>query len=117
MATHALLATAFANVAASTTDALLVTGITNRKIRVYAMACECGATSTNITFNTATGGSGGVAISMLFANPANGGFVLPYSEVGWFATNAGDYLTCTTGTGSTTGIQIVYGVDTVPGQN
>lgn len=117
MATHGKLASAFANVAASTTDANLVTGIGNRRIRVYAMACECGATATNVTFNTATGGVGGVAISMQFQNPANGGFVLPYSEAGWFETNAGDYLTCTTGTGSTTGIQILYGVETVPGLN
>lgn len=117
MAHYGALAQAFANVAAGTTDALLVTGTANRYIRVYGLASECGATATTITFNTATGGSGGVAISMNFQNPANGGFVLPYSEAGWFRTNAGDYLTCTTGSGSTTGVQILYAIETVPGQN
>jgi hypothetical protein len=117
MGHYSKLPSAFANVAPSTTDASLVVGSTNRVIRVYAMAAECGATATTITFNTATGGVGGVAISMNFQNPANGGFVLPYSEAGWFQTNAGDYLTCSTGGGSTTGIQLLYAIETVPGKN
>lgn len=107
---------AFANVAASQTDAALITGSTNRYILVTGIACECAATATTIVFNTKPAGSG-VAITMLFANPANGGFVLPYSDGGWFKTNSGDSLTCTTGAGSTTGIQITYTFVQVPGTN
>ena len=103
----ALNAFAFANIAPSTTDAVIVTGVTNRIILVKGAASECGATATNITFNTKPAGAG-TAISMQFQNPANGGFVLPYNEGGWFQTNPGDSLSATTGTGSTTGVQIAY---------
>lgn len=98
----------FANVAQSQTDALLVTGTPGFKIKVWGVAVLAGGTGTTLVFNTATGGSGGAAISMTFANAANGGFVLPFSETGWFQTATGDYLTCTTGAGSTTGIQLLY---------
>jgi hypothetical protein len=111
MSVRSRLAFAFSNVAASTTDASLIVGTSGLRIVVYGVACLAGGTATNVTFNTATGGSNGVAISMLFANAANGGFVLPYSEVGWFSTLAGDYLTCTTGAGSTTGVQVTYGFE------
>lgn len=106
----------FSNVASGATDSILVTGISGRSILVKAIACECGATATDITFNS-KGSGAGTAISMLFANPANGGAVLGYSDGGWFKTSAGEALTCTTGSGSTTGIQVVYEVITVPGVN
>ncbi len=117
MATHGKLGSKLANIAASQTDGSLIVGVTKRAIRVYGLAVVTGATATNITFNSAPGGSNGVAITCLFANGANGGFVLPYSEAGWFETASGDYLTCTTGAGATTGIQILYGLELIPGSS
>ena len=98
---------AFANIAASTTDGALVTAVAGRKIKVVAMTAVTGATATNLTFNSKPTGSG-TAITPLFANGANGGEVLPYNSSVWFQTNAGEGLTVTTGTGSTTGILVTY---------
>ena len=94
---------AFAGIAASQTAASLVTAVAGKKIRVLALAFVCGATATTATFN-----SDGGAISMLFANAANGGAILPFNPVGWFETDTGEALTLTTGTGSTTGVNVVY---------
>lgn len=104
----------FANISASQTDSSIVAAVSNRIIRVLAVAAQCGATATNITFNTKPGGAG-TAISMQFQNGANGGFVLPEINAGWFQTNAGEGLTATTGSGSTTGVQLVYEIVTSPG--
>lgn len=104
----------FANVGASQTDAVLIAAIQNRIIIVKAVACLSGGTSTTITFNSKGTGSG-TAISCAFANGASGGFVLPEADGGWFQTNPGEALTCTTGGGSTTGIQLVYTFYGVPG--
>jgi hypothetical protein len=107
-------ATAFSNTAASSTDGTLTTeagtalaAITGRKVVVLAVACVAGGTATNLTFNS-KGAGAGTAISPLLANAANGGAVLPFNPVGWFSTNAGETLTVTTGTGSTTGLIVVY---------
>ena len=92
-----------ANISASATDSSVVAAVTNNKIRVLAIHCQCGATATDITFN-----SGSTAISPLFANAANGGAVLDWNPAGWFETTNGAALTATTGAGSTTGITVVY---------
>jgi len=98
---------AIANVAASQTDAAVITAVANRRLRVLGMASVAGGTATNLTFNTKPSGPG-VAISPLFANGANGGEVLPYAEGGWFTTALGEGLTVTTGAGATTGITVTY---------
>lgn len=109
---------AFANITASQTDANVISAVSGRIIRVLGVACEAGATATNVTFNSKGSGSG-TAISMLFALPANGGFVLPTVESGaqnpWFQTNSGEALTLTTGAGSTVGVQIVFDFIAPPG--
>lgn len=96
-----------ANIAASQTDAALVAAVAGKIIRVCAVVFVAGATATDATFNTKPAGAG-TAISCLFANAANGGAVLPFSDEGWFDTNVGEGLSLTTGAGSTTGVQIVY---------
>jgi hypothetical protein len=98
---------ALANITASQTDSNIVTAVGGKIIRVVAMFAVTGATATNLTFNS-KGGGAGTAISPLFANGINGGEVLPYNPVGWFQTASGEALTCTTGAGATTGIQVVY---------
>lgn len=98
----------FANVAASQTDSALVAAVSGKRIRVVSLVALSGGTATNVTFNSKPSGAGS-AISCLYANAANGGFVLPEaSEFGWFETNPGEGLSVTTGAGSTTGFQIVY---------
>lgn len=98
---------AFANVAASQTDAALVALVATKKIRVHQLIAIAGATATNLTFTTKPGGAG-TAITPLFANGINGGEVLPFSPAGWFETAAGEGLSVTTGAGSTTGILVLY---------
>lgn len=105
----------FANVAASQTDSVVITGIPNRNILVLGVATVTGATATTIVFNSKSGGGGGTAITMTFQNAANGGFVLPINDGGWFQTNSGESLTVTTGAGSTTGVQVVYTFILTPG--
>lgn len=98
---------AVANIAASTTDGAVITAVAGKKIRVLAVIAVAGATATNLTFNSKPAGAG-TAISALFANGANGGEVLNFNPSGWFETNSGEGLTVTTGSGSTTGISVVY---------
>lgn len=99
---------ALANVAASQTDANIVTAVSSKKIRVLAVVAVQGATaSAGITFNS-KGGGAGTAISALFAAGANNGFALGFNPVGWFETASGEALTVTTGAGATVGIQVVY---------
>lgn len=98
---------AFANVTANSTDSSLVAAVPGKRIRVIALAMVCGATATTTTFNTKPAGSGS-AISPLFANGANGGAVLPSNHDGWFQTSLGEGLSCSTGAGASTGIQVVY---------
>ena len=92
-----------ANIAAAATDSEMVAAITDQVIYVLQVAMVSGGTATNVTFNSAS-----TAISCLFANAANGGAVLPFSEKALFKTTAGEALTVTTGDGSTTGILILF---------
>lgn len=109
---------AFANIASATTDGSIVAAVTNRIIRVFGISAEAGSTATSLVFNS-KGSGAGTAISMTYALPANGGFVLtpdPYThQMPWFQTNSGEALTATTGTGSTVGIQVIYDVFAPPG--
>lgn len=98
---------AFANIAASQTDANIITGVTSKKLRIHQIFGLAGGAATNLTFNSKGAGTG-VAISPLMANAANGGEVLPFSPMGWFETAASEALTVTTGAGSTTGILVGY---------
>ena len=97
----------FANVNASQTDSNLVTKTAGSKVRVLSMVMVAGGTATASTFNSKPTG-GGTAITSLFANAANGGFVLSYEPAGWFESNPGEGLTVTTGAGSATGYTFTY---------
>ena len=92
----------FDDVAASQTDNELVAASVGNEIVVLAAVLQAGGTATTIVFNSAS-----TAISMTFQNGSNGGVVLPYNPKGWFKTTAGEALTCTTGAGSTTGVQLL----------
>ena len=103
---------ALANIAASQTDAALVTAVAGSAIKVLGLCAKAGGTATNITFNSKPAGAG-TAISALFANGINGETILPFCKEGWFETVVGEGLTCTTGAGATTGIQIIYETRTI----
>lgn len=98
---------AFANIAAATTDGVIVAAVTGKRIRVLAYSCSPAGTATSTTFNS-KGAGAGTAITAANQCPASniqpGGF----SPVGYFQTNAGEGLTATTGTGATVGINITY---------
>jgi hypothetical protein len=96
--------TAIANVAASQTNTVLIAGTAGKKIRVLQLFVIASA-ATSITFSTTTGNT---AISPTIPNAANGGEVLTFSPIGWFDTNTGDGLECTTSSGGTTGILLKY---------
>jgi hypothetical protein len=77
---------------AASGDNTLVAAVALKKIRVHALAVIAGA-AVSCYFQSAAAGDvifGGSTNTMDLA--ANGGFVLPYSEVGWFETDAGELL-------------------------
>jgi hypothetical protein len=92
-----------ATVAASQTDSSLIALVAAKKLRILALAVQCGATATDILFESST-------TTRKHKVPAgvNGGQVLPFNPVGWFETVAGESLTCTTGSGSSVEISGVY---------
>lgn len=97
---------AWANLAAATADQSLVAAIAGASIRVHAVFASNAGTLGTLLFESGTG----TAISPTFDIIADGGgFVLPFSEAGWFETAAGSALTATTATGAgTTGVIVVY---------
>lgn len=100
----------FDTVANNTTDSVLQAAIASNTIVVLAIFANCSNATgpATITFNTKSASSG-VAISPTFRIPTAGGFVLPYSDVGWFETNVGEGLTASTGaTNSDTAVIIVW---------
>ncbi len=91
------------SVTASSTDSSLVAAVSTKQIRVIALAVQCAATATTITFESGTA----TRIHKIPAG-ANGGQILPTNVYGWFQTAVSAALTVTTGTGSTTEISLVY---------
>lgn len=104
---------AYDSVAASATDSVLVAASGTAKIVVTSVVINQGdTTASTVTFNT-KGAGAGTAISPALKAAANGGFVLPFNENGWFATNGGEALTVTTGAGSTSAVIVTYTTDVV----
>lgn len=92
-----------ATVAASTTDAALVSAVASKSIKVIG-AGWTGTSDTDVTFNSKPAGAG-TAVSATFKK----GFAFAWAPTGlWAPTTAGEGLTVTTGAGSTQGIQIAY---------
>jgi len=79
----------FASVAASSSgNNTAVAAVTGKRIRVH-QAFLMATSAVNIKWQTAAGGTD---LTGLGYPAANGGYVLPYSPVGWFETNAGELL-------------------------
>lgn len=90
-------------VTASDTDEELVALVASRKLRIMSLAVHCGATATDVTFESST-------TTRIHKVPAgaNGGQVLPFNPIGWFETASGASLTVTTGAGSSVEITGTY---------
>jgi hypothetical protein len=98
---------AFANVAASQTDQVLVAAQAGKRVRVLAFLINEGDTTASaVTFNSKPAGAG-TAISPALKAAANGTVAAPDGG-SWFQTNVGEGLSVTTGAGSTTGVLVVY---------
>lgn len=99
---------AWDSIAAGTTDSALVDAVAGEKIRILGVVINHGDTTpSSVTFNSKSG-SAGTAISPPLKTVANGGWVIPYSKQGWFETLSGEGLSASTGTGSTTGVIVIY---------
>ena len=98
---------AFVNATASQTDAAVVTAVSGKRLMVMSFRLHTGSTATAVTFNSKPAGSG-TAISEQFQLGANGGRAESWNPHGHFLTSAGEGLTVTTGSGSTTGVGVNY---------
>lgn len=87
---------------ASSGDNSLVAAVANAKFRVLSVAVVT-TTANSVKFRSAT-----ADISATFPLAANGGFVLPFNEHGWFETAAGEALQINMTTATATGVQIQY---------
>ncbi len=102
------------NLAASSTDGAFTIGtlpsaLAGARVGVYKVLINHGDTTPSTVTLNSKGSSSGTAISCALKAPANGGFVVDSSgDEPWFSTNKGEGLTVTTGSGSTTGIQVVW---------
>lgn len=93
---------AFANPSTSGSTSLIA-AVGGSRILVLQI-CVITSAANNIFFQS----NGTTTISASFPLASNGGFVLPYSELGWMQTNIGESLTVTLGSSAQTAIQIVY---------
>jgi hypothetical protein len=99
---------AYDAIAASATDSSLVAAVAGKRIRVLGLVINQGDTTpSTVTLNTKPAGAGTAIFAPLKA-AANGGFVIPYSPVGYTTTGIGEGLSVTTGAGSTTTVAVLY---------
>jgi hypothetical protein len=72
---------------------------------IVLQVCVIASAADNVKFQTSTGPTD---ITCLWPLAANGGFVLPYSQLGWFSTNIGDALLFNQSFAAPTAIQLVW---------
>lgn len=87
---------------ASTGDNELVAASSGAKYRVVGLVMIA-TTAVSAKFRTGT-----TDITGTFPLGANGGFVLPFNEHGWFETNAGEALNINLSGAVSTGLQLQY---------
>lgn len=99
---------AFASIAASQTDSILVPAVSGKRIKIIKGWAQTDATATQATLKS-KGAGAGTAIAPPFRNAANLGEVLNGGDAyGWPKTNVGEALAVDTGTGSTTSFWFLY---------
>lgn len=97
-----------ANVAQSQTDSVLLAAVAGKRIIVLDGHAEASA-ATDLTFNT-KGSGAGTPISPLYPLGAKDAFPLGLEPAGHYRTIIGQALTCTTGAGGTTAINLTVAV-------
>lgn len=102
MPTNLLVSYSFGNPSTSGSTTLIAAVVGFRI--VVSQICVIASASNTVIFQS----NALTNISAQFPLAANGGFVLPYSDLGWMQTNIGESLTVTLGSSSATAIQIVY---------
>jgi hypothetical protein len=90
-------------VTAGSTDVSVIAAVAGKKLRIIALVVQCGATATDITFESST-----TTRKHKIPAGANGGQVLPPSSWGWFETAVGESLTVTSSAGSSAEVTGVY---------
>lgn len=98
---------AIATVGASSTDQVVIAGVSAKVLRVLSASILVGISATTITFNTKPVGAS-TTISPALTFGANGGINVPYDPLGWIETASGDALTATTSAGSSVGVLLKY---------
>jgi hypothetical protein len=94
---------AFINTSASGITNIVPVQTSQRIIVLQCCVITSGANT--VTFYT---NSGSTAISAGFPLAANGGFVLPFSALGWFQGGIGQTLDFNMNTGVATAVQVVW---------
>lgn len=82
----------------------VVAAVAGGKIRVFSVAAVAGG-AVSLKFQSAA-----TDISATMALAANGGFVLPFNEHGWFETAVGEALNVNLSAAVAVGVQIQYQV-------
>jgi len=91
---------------ASSGDNTIVAANATKKIRVFALAIVA-AGAVNVRFESAAGGT---ALTGVMSFAANGGYVLPYNEAGWFDTAVNELLNMELGGAVQVSGHLTYGL-------
>ena|ERR1700739_2335898 len=94
---------AFLNASASGNTTAIAAQAGQRILVLQAIVISGAAGS--VKFATSTGPTD---ISATWPVAANGGFVIPYSQLGWFQTNIGDALLFNQSGATSTGVHLVW---------
>ncbi|MEM3008616.1 MAG: hypothetical protein QXY15_11255 [Candidatus Nitrosotenuis sp.] len=90
-------------VAPSSNDQVLVSSVAGKKIRMLSLSISCGSTATDVLLESST-----TDRKHKVKLGANNIQTLAFTPIGWFETNVGESLTCTTSAGSDVEITGVY---------
>lgn len=93
---------AFVTVAASGATTIVAAQASQRIIVLQ--CCVITGAADNVKFQS----SGGSDLTALFPLAANGGFVLPYSQAGWFQTVLGEGLNFSQSATTSCAVQVVW---------
>jgi hypothetical protein len=95
----------FANITPSASgDSTVIAAVASHIIRVLSLKVIANATN-NVFFRSGTGGTQLDGTAYL---AANGGYILPFSPIGWFQTASGAALVINLSAASNVGITVVY---------
>jgi hypothetical protein len=85
-----------------TASGQLLAAFPGKRIRVHGIALISAAAT------TATLRSASTDVTGSFPLAANGGFVIPFSDAGWFETAVGEALNINLSVSTATGVQLIF---------